>query len=510
MAGIIETIIVFVFYILVLIAIGVFFFRRASSLSDFFIGGRRLNAWVAALSAHASDMSGWLFLGLVGMVYTAGLGEIWISLGLALGTILNWLGIAKRLRRYTLTSKYSITMPEYFENRFRDSSHVLRLVSSIFIVFFFTIYTAASFVACGTLFSLVFNIDYQIALLTGALVILAYTFLGGFRAVCWTDFIQGLLMFAVILTVPLITLYIIGGSPEIVRNVSSDFFNIFTDASHQPIRAVSIVSGLSWGLGYFGMPHILVRFMATKSERDISKATVIAGICVLFSIAAAFLMAIVSIVLDPAINTPETAFIVIIERIFMQPNALIPIPLLGSLCVCGVLAAIMSTADSQLLVAASSIASDIYQGVIKKKRSDKRLLNYSRFFVILVSIIAYLIAINPASNIIGLVSNAWAGFGSTFGALTLLSLYWRRLNRNGALAGIISGGLTMIVWDYIPLIKAGEIRTSLGQITGLYSLVPGFGISLLCIVVVSLITKKPGKEIYDEFEVAAVKPIFEE
>ncbi|MDR2028772.1 MAG: sodium/proline symporter, partial [Treponema sp.] len=478
------------------------------SLSDFFIGGRRLNSWVAALSAHASDMSGWLFLGLIGMFYTAGFGAIWLSLGLAVGTILNWLLVAKRLRRYTITSKYSITMPEYFENRFRDSSHALRLISSIFIIFFFTIYTASSFVACGTLFSLVFSIDYQIALLIGALVILAYTFLGGFRAVCWTDFIQGLLMMAVILTVPLVTLYIIGGFPEIARNVPPELFN-FTDA-RQPGGAVSIVSELSWGLGYFGMPHILVRFMATKREKDLSRAALIAGICVLLSMALAFLMGMVSIVFDPAINTPETAFIIIIEEIFMRSDALIPIPLLGSLCVCGILAAIMSTADSQLLVTASSITSDIYQGVIKKKRSNKHLLNSSRLFVIIVSIIAYLIAVNPSSNIIGLVSNAWAGFGATFGALTLLSLYWRRLNRNGALAGIISGALTVIVWDFIPLIKTGETWTNLGQITGLYSLAPGFGISLFCIVAVSLITKEPVKEIYDEFEVAAAKPILEE
>jgi sodium/proline symporter len=317
-------------------------------------------------------------------------------------------------------------------------------------------------------------------------------------------------MMVVILMVPLVTLYIIGGFPEIARKVPPHFFNIFTDASPQSGRAVSVISGLSWGLGYFGMPHILVRFMAVKTEKDISGATVIAGICVFLSIGLALLMGFASIAFDPAISTPETAFIVIIERIFLQPNALIPLPLLGGLCVCGILAAIMSTADSQLLVTASAITSDIYQGIIKKKRSDKHLLHSSRFFVLAVSVVAYLIAINPASSIIGLVSNAWAGFGSTFGALTLVSLYWRRLNRSGALAGMLGGGLTMIIWDYIPLIPAGGIRTNLGQFTGLYSMVPGFCVSLLCIVAVSLITTKPVKEIYDEFEVAAAKPIFEE
>jgi sodium/proline symporter len=507
MSEIMWTVAVFVVYIVVLIVIGALCFRKATSLSDFFIGGRRLGAGVAALSAYASDMSGWLFLGLVGMVYTVGLGEIWIALGLALGTILNWALVAKRLRRYTITSKYSITMPEYFENRFRDSSHVLRLISAIFIIFFFTFYTASSFVACGTLFSQAFNIDYQIALLIGALVILGYTFMGGFRAVCWTDFVQGLLMLAAILAVPLIILNIIGGVPELTRKLPPGFFNVFPDSSH---KALSVISGLSWGLGYFGTPHILVRFMATKREKDISKAAVIAGISILLSIGAAILMGLTSAVFAPNIDNPETAFILIVERLFLRPGALIPAPLLGSLCICGVLAAIMSTADSQLLVTASSITSDIYQGVIKKKRSDKHLLRSSRFCVAAVSLVAYLIATNPASNIIGLVSNAWSGFGSTFGALTLLSLYWRRLNRAGALAGILSGGLTVIIWDRIPFIKDGEAWTNLGRITGLYSLAPGFCISLLCIVAVSLITKAPDKEIYDEFEVAAVKPILEE
>jgi sodium/proline symporter len=314
-------------------------------------------------------------------------------------------------------------------------------------------------------------------------------------------------MLALILTVPLIILSIAGGFSEVVRQLPPGFLNIVPVV---PNKAVYIVSGLSWGLGYFGMPHSLVRFMAAKSEKAISRAVLIAGIGIFLSLGLAILMGLTSVVLAPGMDNPESVFIVIIERLFLQSPAIIPLPLLGAFCVCGILAAIMSTADSQLLVTASSITSDIYQGLIKKKRSDKHLLRSSRLVVAAVSVAAYLIALDPASNIIGLVSNAWAGFGATFGALTLLSLYWRRLNRAGALAGILGGGFTVILWDNIPLVKDGALWTTLDRFTGLYSLAPGFGVSLLCIVVVSLLTKAPDREIYDEFEVAAVKPILEE
>jgi sodium/proline symporter len=492
-----------------MIAIGAFFFKKTDNLSDYFIGGRRLNAVVAAFSAFASDMSGWLMLGLVGSIYTFGLGQIWIALGLALGTILNWLLVAKRLRRYTLTAKYSITIPEYFENRFQDTSHTLRVVSAIFITIFFTVYTASGFVACGTLFSQVFGIDYQIALLVGALVILIYTFLGGFRAICWTDFVQGLLMMVSIIGVSILTLSFLG-TIDISVNFSPAFFNPLLTPGGDPVNAVSILSGLAWGLGYFGMPHILIRFMAVRREREIPLAVVIAGICVIIALGCAIFMGIVGVLLVPGAPEAETVFMLVIKKTLMVEGASIPLRFLGGIFLCGILAAIMSTADSQLLVAASAGTNDLYREIIRRDAPDRFFLWISRFAVIVISIIAYIIAVSRSSTIMELVSNAWAGFGSAFGALIVFSLYWKRLNCPGAIAGIISGGMAVIIWDYVLCVPRENSWATLGKATGLYSLVPGFCISLLCIVVVSLVTKPPSGEVYDEFERAATKPIFEE
>jgi sodium/proline symporter len=502
----IETAVVFVIYFAGMIAIGLFFFRKTDNLTDYFIGGRRLGAWVAALSAHSSDMSGWLMLGLVGTVYAFGLGRIWIAVGLALGTMLNWLLVAKRLRRYTLAAEYSITIPEYFENRFQDTSHILRFVSALFITIFFIVYTASGFAACGTLFSQVFGIDYQIALLIGTLVVVFYTFLGGFRAVCWTDFIQGLLMMAAIIGVPLITLFFIGIG-DVSAQHSPGFLNVFSDETGQPMTAVSIVSGLAWGLGYFGMPHILIRFMAVKREAEIPRAAVIAGFCVLLSLGGAVFMGILAPLVVPDASDAEAVFILVIQKVFMQGPIFMSV--LEGIFLCGILAAIMSTADSQLLVAASAITNDLYQ-IVHRDAPDRRFLWISRFTVMFISIIAYIIAVSRSSTIMALVSNAWAGFGSTFGALVLLSLYWKRLNRSGAVAGMVSGGLVVIIWDYILCIPGKTGWVTLGEATGLYSLMPGFCVSLVCIVIVSLITKPPSQKVYDEFEQAASKPIFEE
>jgi sodium/proline symporter len=459
---------------------------------------------VAALSAQASDMSGWLLMGLPGAVYLFGTGQIWIAVGLAAGTILNWIFVAKRLRRYTITSKNAITIPQYFENRFRDSSHILRIASAVFISIFFAVYTAAGFVAGGTLFSQVFGIDYQIALIIGVLVILTYTFLGGFSAVSWTDFVQGLLMLTAVIAVPLIALAAIGGPAEFSRNLEPGFMHIFSDAANQPLTAVSIISQLAWGLGYFGMPHILVRFMAIKKELDVTKSAVVACVWVLLSLGFAVLAGAVGSVFVPGLEDSETVFIQMIQKIFMRTDALVPVPLLGGFFLCSILAAIMSTTDSQLLVTASSITGDIYKGSINKKAPDKHLVWFSRGAVLSVSLIAYIIATDRTSSIMALVSNAWSGFGSAFGALILLSLYWKRVNRAGAAAGIISGGLTVIIWDYLPLFQTAEgAWLRLGGKTGLYSLVPGFFLSLIFTIAVSLLTKKPSGEISGEFDIAA-------
>jgi sodium/proline symporter len=503
-----TSIVIFALYMAVLIFIGIFFFKRASSLSDYFIGGRRLNAPVAALSAHASDMSGWLMLGFTGAVYMYGMSRIWIAAGLALGTILNWIFVAKRLRRYTIMAGSSITMPEFFENRFQDSSHLLRFVSAAFIMIFFTVYTASGFVACGTLFSAVFGIDYQLALLIGAVIILIYTFLGGFRAVCWTDFIQDLMLLAAIIAVPLIMLYFVEGFTGLVQNTVPEFFSITRDITGKPLSAVSIISELAWGLGYFGIPHILIRFMAVKNERSILPAAVISGFTIIISLGFAALAGAAGAVFIPGLDDPESMFIRAIRKIFMNGSLSLMIP--GSIFLCGVLAAIMSTADSQILVTASAIANDIYRGLVHTEHSDRYFLRFSRISVAVIAFIAYVMATDRHSSVMSLTSIAWSGFGSCFGALILLSLYWKRINLHGAAAGIISGGLAVMIWEYMLCIPGASGWTTLHQATGLYSLAPAFVISLGFIIAVSLATKAPPREVTEQFEQAASPPIFEE
>lgn len=506
MSDIAWIIIAFAAYCVFMILIGVIFFKKSSgSMNDYFLGGRTLNSWVAALSAQASDMSGWLLMGLPGAVYAFGTGQVWIAVGLAIGTVLNWLLVAKRLRRYTIKAGDSITLPEFFENRFRDSSHVLRIASAVFITVFFAVYTASAFVAGGTLFSQVFGIDYQVSLLVSVAVILIYTFLGGFSAVSWTDFFQGLLMLVAILAVPILAVMAMGGVSEVQAVLPAGFLNVLSNGAGGSISGVSVVSQLAWGLGYFGMPHILIRFMAIKDEKSVSRSAKIAIIWVILSLVFAVLVGIIGAAYVPGLADSETVFISMIQKVFLGQSPYVAFPLLGGLFLCGILAAIMSTADSQLLVTASSITSDLYKGSINKKASDKHLVWFSRGAVLAVSVIAYLIARDRTSSIMGLVSNAWSGFGSTFGALVLLSLYWKRANRAGAAAGIIAGGLVVVLWDYIPLFASGA---TLADKTGLYSLVPGFALSFLAIVLVSLLTKAPSGEMLEEF--AAVQKPLEE
>ena len=497
------TIIAFVIYTGVMIAIGGVFYKKSSNLSDYFLGGRGLNAWVGALSAQASDMSGWLLMGLPGAIYLMGTGQVWIAVGLCLGTLLNWIFVASRLRRYTIKSGNSLTLPEYFENRFRDSSRILRTASAIFIIIFFAVYTASAFVAGGKLFAQVFGVDYQIALFIGVMVILVYTFLGGFHAVCWTDLVQGIMMLIAILAVPIIALFAMGGIESVTGALPKDFLNPFRE-NGTDVSAISIISQLAWGLGYFGMPHILVRFMAIRSNKEIKRSRVIAMVWVVISLAFAAIVGIVGKVFVPDVpGDGETVFIQMIQKIFMGlggEQAIVPVAFIGGLFLCGILAAIMSTADSQLLVTASSISDDIYKGLINKKASDDFLVKFSRVAGVVVAVVAYFIARDPESSVMNLVSNAWAGFGAAFGPLVLLSLFWRRTTRGGAAAGIIAGGLTVILWEYIPMIPMASGVATLSTATGLYSLVPGFALSLVCIVLFSFLTKKPSAEMLEEFD----------
>lgn len=490
-------------YLLIMILIGLFYYRKTQNSADYFLGGRSLNGWVAALSAQASDMSGWLLMGLPGAIYALGTGEIWIAVGLAVGTILNWVFISSRLRRYTIRAGNALTLPEFFESRFEDKTKVLRVASSLFIMIFFLVYTASGFSAGAQLFSSVFGIDYTVALLIGALVILIYTFLGGFLAVCWTDFVQGFMMLIALMVVPFIALSTLGGAGEVkavLDGLGMNFLNLLYDGG-KPMGFVSIISQLAWGLGYFGMPHILVRFMAIKNEREVKKSRIIAIVWVVISLSAACFMGAIgrAYFINNPLENSERVFIELIQSIFTQHWS---IPFIGGLLLCGILAAIMSTADSQLLVTASSISEDVYRGVINKKANDKSMLWVSRITVLVVSAIAFVIALDPNSSIMGLVSNAWAGFGATFGPVVLLALFWKRANFAGAASGMIAGGLTVIVWDYIYFGGA-----TLATLTGLYSLVPGFVLGLVLMVVVSLLTKAPSQEMLDIFEEVRTKKI---
>ena len=491
-------------YLLLMIGVGVWSMKKTTGAGDYFLGGRGLSGPVAAMSAQASDMSGWLLMGLPGSVYALGTGQAWIAVGLALGTIINWLVIAKPLRSYTIVANNSMTLPEFFGNRFHDEKKILLGISSAIIVVFFLVYTASALASGGKLFNTVFGIDYHVALLIGAAVILIYTFLGGFLAVCTTDFIQGTMMLIALLVVPIIAWkYVSGDFVNLLAQsgVNSAHYMSLTYNGDHPITVVEILSNLAWGLGYCGMPHILVRFMAIKNEKELKKSSVIAIVWVLLSLTLAVVIGVVGRaflfpeILGETAGAPsaESVFIEMIQKVFTE---ILPLPFIGGLFLCGILAAIMSTADSQLLVCSSSVSADIYKNILKPDADDKKVLNIGRITTIIVAVLAFVIAWDPNSSIMGLVSDAWAGLGAAFGPLVVMSLFWKRTNLPGAIAGLVSGALTVIIWDYIPLVDGA----TLGTATGLYSLLVGFIISLIFIVVVSLATKAPDQSILDEFE----------
>lgn len=448
-------------------------------------------------------MSGWLLMGLPGSIYAFGTGQAWIAIGLFLGTVANWLFISKRLRRYTIVANNSLTLPEFLENRYHDKKKILLCISSVVIVIFFLVYTASALASGGKLFNTVFGIDYHTALAIGAAVILVYTFMGGFLAVCTTDFVQGTLMLIGLLVVPIVAYSFV--SSDFSQSITStgiadygSYMSLFSNGeTGEPYRLVDILSQLAWGLGYCGMPHVLVRFMAVKNEKELKKSSVIAIVWVFLSLVAACVIGVVGraylapLVLDK--TTRESVFIEMINKVF---NEQLGLPFIGGIFLCGILAAIMSTADSQLLVCASSASKDIYKNVAKPDAPDKTVLKVSRITVIVVAFLAFLIAWNPDSSIMDLVSDAWAGLGSAFGPVVVCSLFWKRTNLPGAVAGIVSGGLTVIVWDYLPIVGGKTIYAA----TGIYSLLVGFFISLAFIVIVSLATKEPSAAVLTDFD----------
>ena len=514
----IITLVAFAFYLLLMIAIGIFYSRRTKNNEDYFLGGRNLGGWTAALSAQASDMSGWLLMGLPGSVYLAGSGSIWIAIGLLIGTILNWYLVSSRLRKYTIVSGNSLTIPSFFQNRYRDNKGIIKIVSAIIIAIFFAVYTASAFSAGAQLFSRLFGDSienaYFVGLIIAAVVILVYTLLGGFRAVCSTDFIQGMLMLVAILAVPIVAYFIMtwdqGYATALANKGVTDpesYFSFLRNADGSAIKAEDIISGLAWGLGYFGMPHIIIRFMAIKNEKEVKKSRKIAIVWVILSLTAACLLGLIARgALDTQLDATnkETVFIRMIQQTF-SGNALLIF--IGGVFLCGILAAIMSTADSQLLVTSSAISEDIFKGVIKKDAKEKTSLLVGRIAVVVIAIIAFIIALDPNSSVMKLVEDAWGGFGAAFGPVVLLALFWKRSNLAGAIAGMATGTVAVLFWSYIPLIPNndptlfdGKTMITLSDSTGLYSLVLGFALALVVNVVVSLLTKKPSKEIVDEFE----------
>ena len=484
-----PVILAFVCYLLFMIGIGMYFYGKNRTTDEYFLGGRRLGSWVVSMSAQASDMSGWLLMGLPGAAYLSGISAGWIAIGLAVGTYLNWLFVAKRLRQYTKVAGDAITLPQFFKNRFRDRSGMISVVAAVFILVFFLFYTASGFVSCAKLFSSVFGINYYVALVIGAVVVISYTFAGGFFAVCWTDFFQGMLMFFCVLAVPTIAIQSIGGFTPFLDKVEAfnpNFLSMFVDgATNQPYTLMGIISLVAWGLGYFGQPHILIRFMGIESPAAIKKSRRIATVWVLISLTAAVLIGVSGrmylgdILLEG--GAQETVYITMVSNIFHV--------FIGGIFLSAILAAIMSTADSQLLVTASAITEDFYHNKIRPNASPSELMWVSRICVISVALIAVFIATDQDSTVLGLVSYAWAGFGSAFGPLVLCSLFWKRTNKYGAYAGIIVGGLTSIIWAQLS-----------GGIFDLYEIVPGFFFGLIAIVVVSLLTPAPESEVANEFE----------
>ena len=486
----ITIIVVFILYLLMMLVIGIVAFKRTSNTADYYLGGRSLGKWVVSISAQASDMSGWLLMGLPGAAYLSGLEAGWIGVGLAIGTYLNWKFVAKRLRNYTEVCGNSITIPEFLGNRYRDEQHIIRLVSALFILIFFLVYTASGFVSGAKLFSTVFNLNYNVALLIAVLVVVSYTFAGGFFAVCWTDLVQGILMFMAIVIVPVAAVESMGGLSATLSNINSvnpELLNAFTSSDGSRVALISVVSSLAWGLGYFGQPHILVRFMGIKNADDIKHSRRIAMVWVIFSLTAAVLVGLLGRVYiseDLSATAGETVYIKMVLSIF-------PIVFAG-LFLAAILAAIMSTADSQLLVTASAITEDFYKTKIRKNASEKEAMMVSRGTVIGVAIIAAIIATNPNNTVLGLVENAWAGFGATFGPIVLFSLFWKRTTKKGAIAGMITGGVSVIIWR--------KLGVALGGIFSLYEIVPGFLLSALVIYIVSKMDKEPSQDMIDEFE----------
>ncbi|WVD65498.1 sodium/proline symporter PutP [Orbus sturtevantii] len=481
-------IITFAIYIIGMIAIGFFAFRATKNFGDYILGGRKIGSFVTALSAGASDMSGWLLMGLPGAVFLYGISQSWIAIGLTIGAYLNWLLIAGRLRVFTEVNHNSLTLPDYFSGRFNDNSSLLRLISAIIILVFFTIYCASGVVAGAKLFQSTFGLSYGWAMLAGAGATFAYTFIGGFLAVSWTDTVQAsLMMFALILT-PIMVMISCGSfddSIDAIRQLNPSYLNLFSG-----MDTIAIISLLGWGLGYFGQPHILARFMAADSHQVMKNARRISMTWMVLCLTGAITVGFFGIAYFS--NQPEAAYLIDNgkqERIFIELSKLLFNPWIAGILLAAILAAVMSTLSCQLLVCSSAITEDLYRAFFRPKAKQKELVWIGRMMVLLVAVISMLLAINPNNSVLDLVSHAWAGFGAAFGPIIVFSVFWRRMTRNGALIGMLVGALTVLVW----------IKFEWWQ---LYSLIPGFVFSSAAIIIVSLLDKKPDDSVLTHFDKA--------
>lgn len=501
-------------YMLVVILIGIYFAKRSQQNSEnYFLGGRSLGPWVAAMSAEASDMSGWLLMGLPGLAYWCGLADAtWTAIGLALGTYINWLIVSKRLRNYSVISGDAITLPDFFSNRFHEKKKVILGIAAMFILIFFTVYAASCFVTCGKLFAGLFGVSYHSMMILGALFVVAYTLIGGFLAESASDFMQSIVMICALVGVLVFGTAYAGGIGEVIENAKaipgylslSALANPVVEAdgvqtvingvaqfgAPKPYAWLTALSMLAWGLGYFGMPQVLLRFMAIRKAAELKSSRRIATVWVVISLAAAVFIGVVGRAVFPASETLSTASLA--ENVFAELARLLFHPIVAGVVMAGILAATISSSDSYLLIAASSVSKNIYQGIVKRDASDKQVMWMSRIVLLIISVVGVIIAWDESSVIFKVVSFAWAGFGATFGPLMLFSLFWKRTTRAGAIAGMLSGGAMVFIWKLV--------LNPLGGLWTIYELLPAFIISSLFIVVVSLLTKKPSAEIEEEFE----------
>ncbi len=497
-------------YFVLVLSIGIYFFWKSRSNGgnekEYFLGGRNMNGWVSALSAGASDMSAWVLMGLPGSIYLYGVGQVWIAIGLLLGTVTAWLAVAPTLRRYSIVAGDAITVPQFLTSRFRTKRKGILVISAVVFVLTYCVYTASSLYACGTLFNTVLGIDPKTAMIVASAVIVVYTFLGGYNAVCWTDFFQGMLMLGALMFVPIITVCMMNSASYVAHGtpLPANYFNLLSSGKLDWVSISDIITGLGWGLGYFGMPHILIRYFSVKNEKEMRKSQIIGCTWfVLILIATTAVGLIGRLFLGDALAGSDTestlVFIDMVRKVFNWIGSNAGIIVVTTFCagilLSAILAAAMSTADSQLLASASAFASDLYKPLCRKNASDREMLWAGRIIVLVIAAVAYFIAANPAcKGLMSLVSCAWGAFGAAFGPVVLAALFWKRLTYQGALAGIIAGFVADILW-YIFLAE-----------TRIYEIVPGFIAGFIVLVIVSKLTKAPEADVIADFE-AARKPI---